>query len=91
MTIKEFFKEHDNLKLDLQHYPFIGGCWTILIYDTTKYSLEPIFKRTIVDEEIDKLNLDFETIIMTHVEEWWETRQKNKNVIDFEEIRRKRG
>lgn len=74
ITIKEFFKEHDYLKLCLQHMDLDGGCWRIQIYNTTWNVFDPIFKHYISDYKIDNLvdEISFETVIMTPILDWWE-------------------
>ena len=69
--IKEFFKEHDHLRFALQHLSIFDGGWEIRIYNTTyDFGIDPIFEHYIVDEELERLNVDFETAIMTPVINW---------------------
>lgn len=71
--IKEFFKKNDHLKLGLQHLDVYGGCWKIQVYNTTYNSgFEPIFEHYILDEDMENLNVDFETVIMTPIINWYE-------------------
>lgn len=71
--IKKFFSEHSHLKLSLQQLGLFGGGWRIQIYNTTWDSgFEPIFEHYILNKDIDKLNVDFETVIMTPIINWWE-------------------
>ena len=73
-TIKEFFKEHDHLRFALQHLSIFDGGWEIRIYNTTyDLGVDPIYTYFIEDKEIDELNVDFETAIMTPVINWWKT------------------
>lgn len=74
--LKEFFEEHDHLwfrlqRIDRQCY---GGGWLIRIYNTTLDlgCTEPIYEHIILDSEINNSNVDFETIIMTPVINWWD-------------------
>ena len=72
--IKEFFKEHDHLRFALQHLDIFDGGWEIRIYNTTyDFEVDPIYTHFIEDKEINKLNVDFETAIMTPVINWWKT------------------
>ena len=72
--IKEFFKEHDHLRFALQHLSIFDGGWKIRIYNTTyDFGVDPIYTYFIEDKEIDELNVDFETAIMTPVINWWKT------------------
>ena len=69
--IKEFLKNNSHLKLGLQHLGVYGGGWKIQIYNTTYDSgIEPIFEYYILDEELEQINVDFETAIMTPVINW---------------------
>ena len=69
--IKEFFKKNSHLKLGLQHLGLYGGGWKIEVYNTTyDFGIEPIFEHYILDEELESLNVDFETAIMTPVIDW---------------------
>lgn len=71
--IKQFFKENSHLKLGLQQLGVFGGGWKIQVYNTTwDFGVDPIFEHYILNEEIDKLNVDFETAIMTPIINWWE-------------------
>lgn len=65
--IKDFLKEYDHFRLSIQHLDLFDGCWEVRLYNTTLDPFEPIFKHRITDLEIDNLNVDFETIIMTPV------------------------
>lgn len=72
--IKKFFEEHDHLRFALQHLDIFGGVWEIRIYNTTyDFGIDPIYTHIIRDNELDNLNVDFETAIMTPVIDWWET------------------
>ena len=73
-TIKEFFKDHDHLRFTLQHLDIFDGGWEIRIYNTTyAFGVDPIYTHFIEDKEIDELNVDFDTAIMTPVINWWKT------------------
>lgn len=77
--IKNFFEEHDHLSFALQHIGKHGGGWMIRIYNTT-FDLgctEPIYEHIVLDSEINSSGVDFETIIMTPVINWWEDVCKN--------------
>ena len=72
--IKEFFKEHDHLRFSLQHLDAFDGGWKISIYNTTyDFGVDTIYTHFIEDKEIDELNVDFETAIMTPIINWWKT------------------
>ena len=77
--IKDFFKKNSHLKLGLQHLDLLGGGWKIEIYNTTyDFGIDPIFEHYIVDEELERLNVDFETAIMTPVINWKEDLEKKR-------------
>lgn len=83
IKIMDFLREHDHLRLSLQHLDIIGGGWEIKIYNTTWSYMEPVFTYFITDDEIDNLNIDFETVIMTLIINWWDesnsvTKKKEK-------------
>lgn len=71
-SIKDFLKRYGRYKLSIQHLDKLGGCWKIQIYNTTYDVFEPVFDHYITDEEVDNLNIDFETIITTIILNWWE-------------------
>ena len=77
--IKEFFEEHDYLCFKLQHIGRHGGGWLIRIYNTTLDlgCTEPIYEHIVLDFEINNSNVDFETIIMDPVINWWKDICKN--------------
>ena len=78
--IKEFLEKYNHLKLSLQHLDEFGGCWRIQIYNTTYDSgLDPIFVHYITDEELNNLNLDFETAIMIPVLNWMSENERRRN------------
>lgn len=77
--IKDFLKKHSQFKLSLQHLGLFCGGWKIQIYDTTYDSgFEPVFEHYITDFELDALNVDFETAIITPVINWFEDCEKNR-------------
>ena len=77
--IKEFFKKNSQLKLGLQHLGLYGGGWKIEVYNTAyAFGIEPIFEHYILDEELESLNVDFETAIMTPVINWKEDLEKKE-------------
>ena len=79
--IKDFFKKNSHLKLGLQHLDLLGGGWKIEIYNTTyDFGIDPIFEHYIVDEELERLNVDFETAIMTPVINWKEDLEKKRDL-----------
>ena len=71
--LKEFFEEHDHLCFRLQRTGRHSG-WLIRIYNTTLDlgCTEPIYEHIVLDSEINNSNVDFETIIMTPVINWWD-------------------
>ena len=71
IKIKEFFEEHTHLKLGLQHLGIFGGGFQIQVYNTTWDPFEPIFVHFVTDFDVNHLNVDFETIIMTPIINWW--------------------
>lgn len=79
MTIKEFFKKYDHLKLAIEHLGINGGCWKIEVYNTTyDFGIDPIFEHYISDDDVENLLVDFETIIMTPILNWWESVQAKR-------------
>ena len=72
--LKEFFENHDHLCFRLQRTGRHGGGWLIWIYNTTLDlgCTEPIYEHIVLDSEINNSNVDFETIIMTPVINWWD-------------------
>lgn len=78
MKIKDFFEKHDCLRLSLQHQsqPF-DGYWCIRIYNTTADLVTPIFQYNVLDCEFENANVDFETIIMTVILNWYEKLKRN--------------
>lgn len=72
--LKEFFEDHDHLCFRLQRTGRHGGGWLIRIYNTTLDlgCTEPIYEHIVLDSEINNSNVDFETIIMTPVINWWD-------------------
>ena len=43
----------------------------INVYNTTYDIIDPIFEHFITDFELERLNVDFETAIMTPIINWW--------------------
>lgn len=81
--IKEFFNKNTHLKLSLQHVGINGGGFEIKVYNTTwDYCFSPIFMHFVSDFDIEHLKVDFETIIMTPIINWWD---------DIEQRRLKKG
>lgn len=76
MSLKEFFQKNKNLYIELQHLDLYGGAWRIHIYDVTRYIERPVFKHIIPDAEIEACVLDFETVIMTPILNWFKTQAK---------------
>lgn len=76
--IKEFFEEHTHLKLGLQHLGIFDGGFMIQVYNTTYDPFEPVFKHFITDFEVTNLNVDFETIIMTPIINWYDDCEKRR-------------
>ena len=70
--MKEFLRKYDWLKITVQHFDLHGGVWKIEVYNTTWDLFEPVFKHYITDQMVNNVNLDFETIIMTPVLNWWD-------------------
>ena len=71
--IKEFFEMHDHLCFKLQHIGRHNGKWQVRIYNTTLDlgCTEPIYEHIVLDSEINNSNVDFETMIMTPIIDWW--------------------
>ena len=77
--IKEFFKKNSHLKLGLKYLGLYGGGWKIEVYNTAyDFRIGPIFEHYILDEELESLNVDFETAIMTPVVNWKEDLEKKE-------------
>lgn len=78
--IRDFLEKHTHLKLSLQHLDKFGGCLSIQIYNTTYDSgLDPIFVHYITNEELNNLNVDFETAIMIPVLNWMLENERRRN------------
>ena len=69
--IKEFFEKNTHLKFAIQHLGIHGGGFMINVYNTTYDIIDPIFEHFITDFELERLNVDFETAIMTPIINWW--------------------
>ena len=76
--IKEFLEQHTHLKIAIQHLGIFGGGFKIQVYNTTWDSFEPVFEHFVIDEDIQRLNVDFETVIMTPIENWWDDFMKKR-------------
>lgn len=71
MTIKEFLKENSHLKLSIQHLGVYGGGFKVEVFNTTyDFGLEPVFHYYILDLELDILDVDFDTAILTPIKNW---------------------
>lgn len=70
--IKEFFEKNTHLKLGLQHVGVNGGGFEVKVYNTTWDCFSPIFMHFISDSDIQNMNVDFETLIMTPIINWWD-------------------
>lgn len=78
MKLNDFFKKNGHLKLGLQHLDLNGGVWRIQIYNTTyDFGIEPVFEHLISDAEVETCVLDFETVIMTPILNWWKDSHKD--------------
>lgn len=82
--IKEFFEEHNHLCFKLQHIDSHNGGWQIQIYNTTLDfgCTDTIYKHIVLDCEINDSNVDFETMIMTPVINWWKD-SKSKSITKY--------
>ena len=69
--MKKFLEEQTHLKIAIQHLGIFGGGFKIQVYNTTWDSFEPVFEHFVMDADISRLNVDFETVIMTPIEKWW--------------------
>lgn len=74
--IKEFLEKYGHFRLSIQHLGVFNGSWRVSIYNTTYDCFEPIFNHYITDDEMNKLNVDFETVIMTPVMAWIESKEE---------------
>lgn len=79
--IKDFLKEHSQFRIAIQHLGIYDGGFQIRLYNTTYDSgFEPVFIHFIQDNDIDALNVDFETIILTPIINWLDDcERKRKN------------
>ena len=69
--MKDFLKENTHLRISIQHLGLFGGGFEVKVHNTTHDILGYIFRHFITDEELESLNVDFETAIMTPIVNWW--------------------
>ena len=79
--IKEFLEKNTQFKITIQHLSIHGGGFLVRVYNTTLDPLEPAFQHFISDFDIAHLKLDFETTIMTPVNNWLSKCEKAREVI----------
>lgn len=75
--IKEFLKEHPYLRLEIKHINGVcDDCFRIRLYDDR--TRNTMYETTVSDTEIENLNVDFETAIMTPIISWYEQQMEEK-------------
>lgn len=81
--IKEFFKMHPELTLELRRTNVCGEGWYVKVcapeYDLSSGLFSStVFERYILDEFMDNTNVSFEAAIMIPIISWWENREKRE-------------
>lgn len=75
--IKEFLKEHPFFRLEIVYIDgFWENGWHIRLYDDR--TRNTMYETTVSDTEIENLNVDFETAIMTPIISWYEQQMEEK-------------
>lgn len=80
--IRQFLKDHPYLSVKISYFTSLGGRWVIQIYNSTFDRCIPIFEYTLLEEELNDLNVVFETALMTPVLNWWDNRHKKEENYD---------
>lgn len=84
--LKEFLQKHTHLSVK---FSYVGGLnnhwtpsnyWVIQVFNNTFDLCTPIFEYTMTAEELDKLNVDFETALITPIVNWWDNRHKKEEL-----------
>lgn len=76
--IKEFLKEHPYLRLEIKHINGVwDDCFRIKLYDDRR-TRNTMYEINILDTEIENLNVDFETAIMTPIISWYKQQMEVK-------------
>lgn len=70
--IKDFFKEHHNLMLNIYHTNLGGGGLRISIDNIMIYPSKEVYKHFIPDRDLESID-NLEAIIMEHIQHWWIT------------------
>lgn len=78
--LEEFLKTHSHLSIKFSYHRARGYYWMIQIFNTTFDLCTPIFEYKMTAEELDNLNVDFETALMTPVVNWWDNRHKKEEL-----------
>lgn len=81
--MKNFFKMHPELTLELRRTNVCGEGWYVRVC-APEYDLScglfssTVYESYILDEDIDNLNVSFEAAIMMPIISWWKNREKKK-------------
>lgn len=77
IMIKEFLKEHPYLRLEIKYINGVwNNCFRIRLYDDRTHNT--MYEITVSDTEIENLNVDFETAIMTPIISWYTQQMEEK-------------
>ena len=78
--LKKFLQEHPHLSVKFSYFGRLGGYWEVQVFNHTFDFCTPIFEYKMTSEELDALNVDFETALMTSVTNWWNIRHKKEGL-----------
>lgn len=78
--LEEFLKTHSHLRIKFSYHRAKGNYWMVQIFNTTFDLGTPIFEYKMTAEELDQLNVDFETALMTPVVNWWDNRHEKEEL-----------
>ena len=76
--LKKFLQTHSHLSVKFMYLPCLGGMWKIQVFNHTFDLCTPIFEYSILEEELDDLNVDLETALIVPVVNWWDNRHKKE-------------
>lgn len=78
--LKKFLQTHTHLSVKIMYFASQGGYWSIQVFNQTFDFYTPIFEYKMLANELDNLNVDFETALMTPVVNWWDNRHKKEEL-----------
>lgn len=81
--LKEFLQKHTHLSVKFSYSNNslqFGSYWIIQIFNNTFDLCTPIFEYKMTAKELDNINVDFETALMTPVVNWWDNRHKKEEL-----------